>query len=170
MIPNLTSDGDNWVNGSIGVFKICAKVFSEPSVFGIKNGRISKLQVCDTSQLHWGFDGCYLNYDRGWDMRPKNEPERKFLNDLLTAFGDDIMEGDDYVWYDLYGYADQAAFDRLDREHLMSVDTKNEALEEAQGYIKHDDAFDIIKVRCSDDEDDDEVILKKDLTEKAVAV
>ena len=144
---------DNWIKGIKGKFKICAKVFATQSTFGIKDGRISKLQICDTSQEHWGFEGCYVNYDRGWDIRPTDPEALEFLNGLLEAFGDDPMEDGDLVWYDMYGYESEAAFNEGYREHLGSMDSKSDAMNEARGYINHDDQYNIVKVISNDDEE-----------------
>ena len=47
----------NWVEGYAGNTFFQAKLYDEPSVFGINAGRVSKLHI----------DGG-VNYDRGWDM------------------------------------------------------------------------------------------------------
>lgn len=93
-----TSDGrgqSNWVKGTHGPFKICAKIFADKSSYGIKAGRISKLQICDINQEHWGFDGTYVNYDRSWDITPSNPEVLTFLNELLVKLGDDPISSDD---------------------------------------------------------------------------
>lgn len=129
---------DNWIKGIKGKFKICAKVFAVGSDYGIKNGRISKIQICDTSQEHWGFDSCYLNYDRGWDIRP-NDPETiKFINDLLTAFGDDPLDSDDLIYYDLYVYYTESDFENGNRLHRGSFDTMEDALSEGRWYLDNE--------------------------------
>lgn len=156
LVPNLTHGDGNWIEGSLGKFKFVAKVFSEPSTFGIKDGHISKLQICDTSQPHWGFDGCYLNYDRGWDIRPANEPEREFLNQLLEAFGDPPMEGDDHLYFELRGYETEDDFDCRNFEYLGALDTLADAVLEAGYYTDQD--YEVIKVICSDPEVDDVII------------
>lgn len=160
LIPNLTSKGGNWIEGSLGKFKFCAKVFAVGSDYGIKNGRISKIQVCDTSQEHWGFEQTYLNYDRGWDIRP-NDPEIvEFINGLLEAFGDDKLDGDDLMWYDLYGYTDQEAFDNFDRHHLGFFDTMSHALDEGKYYIDDDDEGYAIVKAISNDSEEIEILRK----------
>ena len=96
----ISGGGGNWVKGNKGGFKICAKIFRDKSSFGIKNGRISKLQINDVNQEHWGFEGCYVNYDRGWDITPDTMQTVGFLNELLHALGDDsinFMEINDIV-------------------------------------------------------------------------
>lgn len=64
-----------WVHGSVSVddgsgFEFCAKVYDEPSQFGIETnrfpggGNISKLGV---SRADNGYEPQVLTYDRGWD-------------------------------------------------------------------------------------------------------
>lgn len=57
------------------------KHFVEGSEYGIDNGRISKLFVVQedkktgisSDSYLFLFDGCILNYDRGWDIEPEGE-------------------------------------------------------------------------------------------------
>lgn len=51
------SNDSNWVRGKVDDLDFCAKLYDEPSRFGIDDGRVSKLWV----------DGV-VNYDRGWDF------------------------------------------------------------------------------------------------------
>lgn len=54
------------VDGKMVCCNFWAKVYDEPSEFGIEGGRISKLEI--------RIDGkCTCNYDRGWDIKPMNE-------------------------------------------------------------------------------------------------
>ena len=59
--------GNNWYIGTIDNYAVSAKVYSEPSQYGIDNGRISKLNIKDAE----GYT--IANYDRGWDVIPKEE-------------------------------------------------------------------------------------------------
>lgn len=59
---------DGWVQGIVTdgkeTYEFCAKVFDEKSIYGINNGRVSKLGVrYKTTPI--------INYDRGWDLRPE---------------------------------------------------------------------------------------------------
>lgn len=65
----------NWIKGTVTVddgseFEFCAKVYDEPSCFGIETdrfpggGNISKLNVYRTGDMH---DQRILSYERGWD-------------------------------------------------------------------------------------------------------
>ena len=67
----------NWVHGTVTVddsseFEFCAKVYDEPSQFGIETGRfpgggnISKLGVSRAGDMY-AYDPQVLSYDRGWD-------------------------------------------------------------------------------------------------------
>ena len=152
---------DNWIEGRKGNFKFQAKVFSVGSDFGIKWGRISKLQVCDASYDHWGFDHCFINYDRGWDIRPSDPEALVFLNGLLEAFGDSPLNGDDLVWYDLYGYETEEDFKNGDREHLGSFDFQDDALSEAHAYLEDSKEYAVMKVISNDDEEI-EIIRRKE--------
>jgi len=64
----------NWVTGTFKGLKVQAKVYSEPSKYGIAKGRVSKLVVYNP-------DGGkeYLSYDRGWDIRPQTKPAKEIL-------------------------------------------------------------------------------------------
>jgi len=153
-LDTITVNDDNWIYGTKGKFKICAKVFSEQSGYGIKNGRISKIQICDVSQKHWGFEKCYLNYDRGWDIR-SNDPEViAFINGLLVTFGDDELDDKDMIWYDIYGYLTKEYFEHGGgRVHLGSENNIADALAEARGWIEDVNTYAVIKVISSDYEE-----------------
>ena len=55
------------------------KHYENPSKYGIKNGRISKLLL--------KIDGKVVaNYDRGWDIKPQNEVAENALQILLYKY------------------------------------------------------------------------------------
>ncbi|MDO4574982.1 MAG: hypothetical protein Q4D98_07185 [Planctomycetia bacterium] len=54
--------------------------FDEPSKFGIREGRISKLYIADASGK------TALNYDRGWDLRPQTTATKALLRAILDKF------------------------------------------------------------------------------------
>lgn len=57
--------GNNWISGTYKGFTFNAKVYSEPSVFGINGGPVSKLLVTKKIQ---GEEKWIFNYDRGADV------------------------------------------------------------------------------------------------------
>jgi len=72
-----------WKNGIIEIegnkVEYFAKIFDEGSIFGINNGRISKLTLEINGKM-------VLNYDRGWDIKAKNSIARKALNKILEMY------------------------------------------------------------------------------------
>lgn len=56
----------NWVVGTCGGYKFEAKLFDNGSVYGINEGRVSKLYISDKQ-------GQTINYDRSWDIKPTKE-------------------------------------------------------------------------------------------------
>jgi len=63
-----TTEDEGWVSAIVSniekLYFFEAKLFDEPSKFGIDNGRISKLTM-------WYMPGeDMVNYDRGWDIEP----------------------------------------------------------------------------------------------------
>lgn len=55
------------------------KHFEEPSDYGINKGRISKLSIKVNGQTT-------ANYDRGWDIKPKDEISRKALKIIMKEY------------------------------------------------------------------------------------
>lgn len=78
--------GDAWVKGRIvvninDIYDFEAKVFDTGSEYGIGNGRVSKLnlrEVNSTVDL--------INYDRGWDVVPKDNNSKLALKAILEEF------------------------------------------------------------------------------------
>ena len=54
--------------------------FDEPSKFGIRKGRISKLDFHDLEHTE------AVNYDRGWDVRPKTPEAKAVLSAIIKKF------------------------------------------------------------------------------------
>lgn len=78
----------NWCDGKIGPYNFQAKLFDEGSIFGIENGRVSKLFIWDQKvrEAKQDFTGaCVIIYDRGWD-------ESKQVTDELKPYFDAVME------------------------------------------------------------------------------
>jgi len=69
---------NDYVKGeAAGGITFCAKIFDEGSVFGIDNGRVSKLDIRQGGKI-------VVNYDRGWDVKPKT-PEIKAVYKSVMA-------------------------------------------------------------------------------------
>ena len=72
-----------WKKGKIEVngkaFWYWAKVFDKGSIFGIDEGRISKLEI----RLD---DETVANYDRGWDIRPTDADAEKAYEKILELY------------------------------------------------------------------------------------
>ena len=66
------------VNGK--EFRIMLVLFEEPSNYGIRQGRISKLWMnnVDCSE--------FINYDWGWDMRPVSTEAKAVLAAIIKKF------------------------------------------------------------------------------------
>lgn len=76
-----------WREGTVEGHHFQAAVYDKPSVYGINEGRISKLMVWDEAkrQGRRGYSRTTLmNYDRGWDIEP--EARHKALIDELVSY------------------------------------------------------------------------------------
>lgn len=80
-----------WKEGSITIdgveLNYQAKVFQEPSKFGIGGGKISKLVV--TRELYDGsghFESVILQYDQGWVHKSDDAITEKALNYILNLY------------------------------------------------------------------------------------
>lgn len=70
---------DNYVSGIVGdEYRFGAKLFDEPSDYGINNGRVSKLMIVDLNE-----NEMIMNYDRGWDIYPSEE-NKDVYDDVLN--------------------------------------------------------------------------------------
>lgn len=68
-----------WTKGTLNGYQFCIKHFEEGSEFGINNGRISKMTLSK--------DGKTLaNYDRGWDVKPKDDETKMAYKALLKKY------------------------------------------------------------------------------------
>ena len=81
----ITSDmrkATGWVSGTVdGNITFEAKVFDNPSVFGIDDGRISKLSIRNANEE-------FVNYDRGWDIEPSMPEHRKIYEAVVSTLND----------------------------------------------------------------------------------
>ena len=68
-----------WFVGTLADCTFNALVFQTGSQYGINGGRVSKLMVRR--------NGTYIiNYDRGWDIRPRSEEDGLILDTLVEYF------------------------------------------------------------------------------------
>lgn len=58
---------NGWLGGECGDYVYYAKVYLEPSCYGIDEGRVSKLEIRDCN------DTIVVSYDRGWDIKPRGK-------------------------------------------------------------------------------------------------
>ena len=75
---------DFWLDGTVNRYSdysFKAKVYDIGSIFGIGEGRISKLQV-------WRDGREVMPYDRDWDQVPKSRRDLKALKEILSGFPD----------------------------------------------------------------------------------
>lgn len=81
-------DRHGWITAIIEGRWVQAKVYDEPSVFGVNEGRVSKLAIgkTDTYQRYSDFfDQMDYNYDRGLDFKRRTLPVatlRKIIAEL----------------------------------------------------------------------------------------
>jgi hypothetical protein len=73
-----------WTNGSLlidgTVVKYWVKHYDEPSEdYGINGGRIFKMELRVGGKVT-------LNYDRGWDIEPKDEPSQLAYAVLMKQY------------------------------------------------------------------------------------
>lgn len=65
--------------GSYTAVKYCAKIYDEPSKYGIEEGRISKLELRQGGKIVY-------NYDRGLDIPPQTAEAEMALAILLKEY------------------------------------------------------------------------------------
>jgi hypothetical protein len=72
-----------WHEGTLAigksVFTYCIKSYGEGSDYGIDEGRISKLMLRRNGRI-------VCNYDRGWDIRPRDKDTRQALEGLKKTY------------------------------------------------------------------------------------
>ncbi len=68
-----------WLKFSMDGYSVCAKQYEEGSSWGIAGGRISKLEMRKDGKI-------VVNYDRGWDIEPKNMADKTVLNKILVQY------------------------------------------------------------------------------------
>lgn len=81
---NLKVDADipMWIKGTVKIndieYEVQAKVFLEGSEFGIDKGPISKLTIKNLNDKN-----TIVNFDRGWDIKPSNEEDKKVYEEIV---------------------------------------------------------------------------------------
>lgn len=78
-------NGENWVSGVIndGEYSFSSKLFDKGSIFGIDDGRVSKLAISIGSK--WtGWEACIVNYDRGWDIEPESAKDKEVFDAVMN--------------------------------------------------------------------------------------
>ena len=68
-----------WTTGKLDGYDYQIKHFSEGSIYGINEGRISKIHIFKDGRT-------VVNYDRGWDIEPVNSEARAVYEALLKAY------------------------------------------------------------------------------------
>jgi len=89
--------GYPWVDGTLeettpnksfvsNSYDFWAKVYDEGSNFGINGGRISKLTISKNDFGRSDSDQDVIaNYDRGWDIQPKDKYEKEVLKRIIDG-------------------------------------------------------------------------------------
>lgn len=70
---------DNWVTGKVNGYYFEAKVYDEPSHYGINGGRVSKLWMRDVATRE-----VVCAYDRGWSVRPQTPEAKEAMKEVLA--------------------------------------------------------------------------------------
>ncbi len=68
-----------WKNGRIDNCEYWFKSYNAPSIYGIDEGRISKLAVKRDGHV-------IMNYDRGWDLEPQTDEDRAILDMISNKY------------------------------------------------------------------------------------
>lgn len=83
-ILGTTEAMNTWTLGRATVdgktYKIQMVRFDEPSQYGIRKGRISKLYIADADR------NMVANFDRGWDVRPNTAEAKAIVNAITKKF------------------------------------------------------------------------------------
>jgi len=89
------NENSHWVSGRIITmpgYTFHAKVYAEPSTYGIDDGKISKLQVKKDGHE-------VINYDRGWDVRPETAEQKEAMQRIRNGL-DDMPERKPFKGFD----------------------------------------------------------------------
>lgn len=87
----------NWVVGTFenrgATYRFNAKVYPEPSIYGIKEGRVSNLWVKNLK-----LDKEVFNYNRGFDIGNESMCEKGMIKDLLAYLEVYAVEAMSDLW------------------------------------------------------------------------
>ena len=82
-----TNVSGNWKQGVVKVrnkiYTFVVKSFDKGSIYGINDGRISKLEICDEAGDR------LVSYDRGWEIEPGKHRDTDLMqvyNQLLDKY------------------------------------------------------------------------------------
>ena len=75
MVFTKFDNSTNWVEGVLDNYRFEAKLYDDGSIFGIDDGRVSKLSICGEDII--------VHYDRGWDIEPKTDKDREIFELVL---------------------------------------------------------------------------------------
>lgn len=82
--------GGTWYEGNVDGYYVHARVFDEPSKFGIGDGRISTLMV--VPKKGDGLFHALVNYDRGWDGGLPPAKYRPVVEHVYACFDDHDLD------------------------------------------------------------------------------
>lgn len=82
--------GGTWYEGTVDGYYVHARVFEEPSKFGINDGRISALMV--VPKKGDGLFHALVNYDRGWDGHLASAKYRSVVEHVYACFHDHDLD------------------------------------------------------------------------------
>lgn len=68
-----------WTKTTINGFQICVKHFDEGSVYGINEGRISKLDIRKNGKI-------YVLYERDWEIKPTDAQAKAVYEQVLKQY------------------------------------------------------------------------------------
>lgn len=79
----------NWVKGIVddGEYTFVAKIYDEGSMYGIEEGRVSKLEIYRGKETE-EFEEIVVSYDRGWDVEPTTDEDFEVYKEVLDFLED----------------------------------------------------------------------------------
>ena len=71
---------NKWQKGFIDGYKYWVLAFEEGSIYGIDDGRISKLEIRDSD------NNFIALYDRGWVVMPQDDAHIEVVSNLISKY------------------------------------------------------------------------------------